>query len=226
MTGNAPLIGDCAWRYLGMETLLTVVGILVSIAAWWTGIKKIEAGRFYKTVVSVADLATLGVTIWLLGRLGIIVAVVANVLALLISSVYLAAQKQSILTSAAVNGPGNATRADMEQLHAQLRLEDAFRAIGPIEEAQLILTLSQRGRTTAEITIIAPVVAKLAQIYHYPLQDMAVRFDAVLRVYGMTADHSTEAANAIVAAVKISVGTFADLLDAYIVGGGGQVPTG
>lgn len=210
---------------LSLDTFVTAIGIVVGLGLWWKRVKKIELEGLTKAILSFLDLAVLIVTIVLFRWLGAIIFVIVSAIATIVISIKLAAEQQSILTSAAINSRESVTRADMEALHRRLRKQDdGIQVIGPIAEAKLLLLLAQRSRSMEEIEAMAPVIAKLWYMHKGELPALVEGFDRLLRLYGMTAAQSVEAANKLTAAMKQTVGTFDEVLDALIIAGGGTLP--
>lgn len=192
-----------------VEILALAVGTVLLV----TGIKRIEITGFW-SVLSLLDVALVAVGAVLLGWLGVVVVIVVNLIAGVVSSVRLAIRKQSILTYAAIQA--DVDRTEMEKLYDELRSATAFKAIGPIETAELISTLSRRARKPAEIRVIAPPIAMLHVVYQPDLLMFASKFDQLMRLYGKGSEEAMSLADQLSVATRVSAATFDEMMDALI----------
>jgi hypothetical protein len=201
-----------------METVVGVAGILVGIALYWTGRKRLELSRFSSALISTLDVAVLIVSVILLGWLGLVVVLVANALALVIWSVYLAAKQEELLLYAATQC--DSTKEEIYALEKRLRkMRGPFRQMGPIDRATLIRALAERARSPAEIEQIAHPLALLWAVHRPDLVWLAGKFDQLLRLYGLDASESMRVADTIAAATKTSAATFEEMVDALVAAG-------
>jgi hypothetical protein len=205
-----------------VDAILSVLEILVGLILLWVGITHLELETFPKAVISLLEIGLLAVGVWKLGIFGFILFVVVSVVAFLAWSIKLAMDQQSILTSAVINNRQSVELQEVEALNRRLRRLDAFKAVGPLVQARLIERLSQQGRSLMEIEAMAPIVAKLGQIYRTDIVALAPRFDRLLRLYGKEPADSEEVANQLVAATKVSAITFAEMVGGMLIAGGGQ----
>jgi hypothetical protein len=201
-----------------METVVGVAGILVGIALYWTGRKRLELSRFSSALISTLDVAVLLVGVILLGWLGLVVVLVANALAFVLWSVYLAAKREELLLYAATQC--SSSTEEMYALEKRLRkMGGPFRLMGPIERSALIRALAERARSPAEIEQIAHPLALLWAVHRPDLVWLAGKFDQLLRLYGLEASESMRVADTIAASTKASAATFEEMVDALVAAG-------
>jgi len=101
-----------------MEIALAALSIVVGLALFYTGLRRIELSNVAKSIVWFLDLAVLIAGIVLLGPLGAVVFAVGTVIAVLGWSIYLAAQKQTHLIYASTQA--EAKKEEMYALHRRL----------------------------------------------------------------------------------------------------------
>ncbi len=194
--------------------LVEILALAVGAVLLVTGLKRIEITGFWKSVLSLTDLALLVVGAVLLGWLGALVVVVVNLIAVVVSSIRLAIRKQSILTYAAIQA--DVDRNEMEELHDELRTQKAFKAIGPIDTAELISTLSQLARSPAEMRLMAPPIAMLYVVHEPDLLKFASDFDQLMRLYGKSAGDAMALADQLTVGTRMAAATFDEMVDALI----------
>jgi lysozyme len=212
-----------------MEIVVDVVAIVLGLILLWTGLRKLHLSRLHKTTLSILDLALLAMATISRGWLGLWVFLGVNVVAIVIWSIRLAMQKETLLTFAATQSAR--TKEEMEALYDRLhRSHQAFRLLGPIRLAELISHLAQRGRDPGEIAEMARPVAMLSTVNDVGLGWMAVRFDRILRLYGDPATESMRIADTLTRATQLSAITFEEMVDATIAvvapGGAGEPSPG
>jgi lysozyme len=200
---------------LYMEIVVDVIAIALSLILLWTGFRKLELSRLHKTTLWILDLALLVMATISRGWLGLWVFLGVNVVAILVWSIRLAMQKETLLTFAATQS--GRTKQEMEDLYKRLhRSHQAFRVLGPIRLAELISQLAQRGRDTGEIEEMALPVAMLSTVNNVGLGWMAERVDRILRLYGDPASESMRIADTLTRATQLSAITFEEMVDATI----------
>ena len=101
-TPTAGLVNSIGAGGNQLGTILAVVGAMLSFIVLWSGFKHIEFSSPIKAAISVLDVALLIAGVISLGRLGVFVAVGANMVGFLAYGIYLAIQRDDILTNAAV----------------------------------------------------------------------------------------------------------------------------
>ncbi|SRR6266545_5488656 len=196
-----------------MEIALAALSIVVGLALFYTGLRRIELSNVAKSIVWFLDLAVLIAGIVLLGPLGAVVFAVGTVIAVLGWSIYLAAQKQTHLIYASTQA--EAKKEEMYALHRRLwESHEAFHVLGPIETARLISLLAQRHRSPAEIEEMAAPITMLWVIHRPDLDWLVGRFDSLLRLYGEPASASMRFADTLTAATKESAATFNEMVEA------------
>lgn len=128
-----------------------MIGIVIASILLFTGIRKVEVGGFLKTVLSIADLVLLVVSFVLLGWVGFVLFVVANLIALVVSSIRIYMREESLLTYTGIQA--DEEYSTMKDLDKELRrAHKSMRTLGPIERAQLISALTERSRGVDEIS--------------------------------------------------------------------------
>jgi hypothetical protein len=203
-----------------VETFISALALVVTIAALWTGRKRLEASRFTKSVLSALELILLGLSLVLLGWLGFALFLVANVVGFAGWGIYLAmAEEEKVIYAATQAG---VEKEEIQALHRRIRRSHkAFRIMGRIEVAELISLLAQRARNPSEIEEMALPVALLWVVHRPDLAYLVERFDTVLRLHGEPASESMRVADTLTAATKASAATFTEMLDAMVVASGG-----
>lgn len=206
-------------HHVGVETLIGALALVVSIAALWTGRKRLEASRFTASVLSALELLLLGLGVVLLEWLGLVLFLVANVLGFVGWSIYLAMTEEEKVIYAATQA--EVEKDEIQALHRRVRRSHkAFKIMGRIEVAELISLLAQRARTPSEIEEMALPVALLWVVHRPDLAYLVERFDTVLRLYGEPASESMRLADTLTTGTKASAATFMEMLDAMVVAGG------
>lgn len=200
-----------------MGDALTVISIVLYLAALWTGYRKVKLSSFMTTVLFVIELVlTLLAVIGLGWDTGLLVVGITNLVAVLAWSSRLAIQHEDILTYAATQA--DASPSQMKALARQLgRSGKVFRVLGPIRTAQLIAQLSQRGRDVGEIEQMAPAVATLWVVHRPDLETFVGDFDRLLRLWRKPASEAMNVADVLTAATQRSAATFQEMLNAMIV---------
>lgn len=203
-----------------METLVGALALVVSIGVLWTGRKRLEASRFTTSVLSALELLLLGLSVVLLGWLGLGLFLAANVLGFLGWSIYLAMTEEEKVIYAATQA--GVEKGEIQGLHRRIRRSHkAFKTMGRIEVAELISLLAQRARTPAEIEEMARPIALLWVVHRPDLAYLVERFDTVLRLHGEPSSESMRLADTLTAGTKESAATFTEMLDALVVASGG-----
>jgi len=197
-------------------TLLALFSIVLAVVLLWAGIKHLEIGTYWKATITILDLLVLGASVVLLGWLGLILFAAANVLAVLVTSVRMAMQKEEKLVYASTQC--GASKEDLEALYEDLGREGGpFAVMGPLQRADLISRLAQRARSVEEMRQMAPPIAMLWGVHKPDLDWLVDRFDQLLRLYNMDASRSMEAADVIAAATQTAAGTFEEMVEAMVV---------
>ncbi len=198
-----------------MDILLNAAGVLLALALLWLGLNRIELSSGPKAAIWIADFILLIVSIVSLGWVGVVILVIANVLAILGWSLWLAMQKESLLVYAAIQA--DSSKEEIQELYRRLHGSDqAFRALGPIELAKLIKCLSERGRAPDEIEHMARPIALLQVVHEPPLEELVERFDRLLRLYGEPAENAMSVADKLTKATQLSAATFEEMLSATL----------
>ena len=134
-----------------METALLLLGLILSLIVLWAGFRKLELDRPWKAILGILDALVLVTTVVTLGWLGFALTGIASLLGVLGWSIWLAAKKESLLVSAAIQI--GSTKQEMQALHGRLYASHrAFRQVGPIGLADLIRMIAERARRPDEIT--------------------------------------------------------------------------
>ena len=195
--------------------VLEVIGIVIASILLFTGIRKVELGGFLKTVLSIAEIVLLVVSFVLLGWVGLVLFVVINLIALVVSSIRIYMRQESLLTYAGIQADED--YSTMKDLDKELRrAHKSMRALGPIERAQLISALTERSRGVDEIRQMANPIAMLHVVHNVDLQQFAGEFDRILRLYGKDASESMAVADQLTVATKQSAATFQEMVEGMI----------
>jgi hypothetical protein len=208
-----------------METLIGIVGLILTLIVLWTGWQQLEFDSFQKTLLSVFEVAVLIVSLVALGTLGIVIFVAVNVAAALLWSVILAAKKQSILVDASVQSTDMSVE-EADEIWHWMKKQKAFAVMRPLRRGELIGALAGQARSPSEIRPMALAVAQLSVIFDCDPIWLAPRFDQLLRLYGESAADSERVADTLVTGTKQSAASFEAMLEAAIVAGGGSVESG
>lgn len=201
-----------------VTTAVGILGILVGLALLWTGVKKLRLSSARAALLSVLDVAVLLASVALLGWLGVIVFIAATVIAILLWSVYMAMQKEEILTYAATQC--GSTKEQIYELFDRLREEQAVKVIKPLDQARLMSQLAQRARSPAEIEQMVVPIAMLWVTHRGDLAWLASSFDKLLRRYNMEAYESMRAADIITASTRNAAATFEETVEALVAAAG------
>jgi hypothetical protein len=206
-----------------MQTFFALLGVVLGVALLWLGLKRLEVGGYWKTVISALDILVLVASAILLGWVGVILFLIANVVGLLLTSVRLAMQKEERLVYASTQC--GATKEEIEDFYDELGRDpdkpSPFAIMGPIPRADLISRLAQRRRSIDEMRHMARPIALLWVVHRPDLNWLVDRFDQILRLYDMDASRSLEAANVISASTKEAAATFEEMVDAMVAAAGG-----
>lgn len=195
--------------------ILEAVSLVLAVAVWWLGIRRIELSSAAKSVLSVLDLAVLVASVVALGWLGLALFGAANVVGLLLYSVRLAMRKEAILVE--VSNRTASSKEEVEALHAKLVRHERLRWVGPIELAEWMREISYRGRGLEEIEQIAPVIGGLSLVYDRPDPAWLIaRFDQILRLYDEPALRAENVAEMIHVSVNASAATFPEMMEAFV----------
>lgn len=201
-----------------MQTILQIAGIMLALMLLWLGFKKIELSSLWKAVLTAIEAFVLVVSVVSLGWLGLGIAVGATVLGLLVWSVRLAMQQDSLLTAASVRA--QESRGDVQALHARLLPQKAFATLGPIALAGLIRSLAHCGRKTGEIEMMAPPIAMLSVAHDCDAVQLAGQFDRLLRLYGESPANAMRVADMLTASTLESACGFTEMLTACLAAAG------
>lgn len=131
-----------------------------------------------------------------------------------ISTIRLASKRQAILTYASIQSGASYERT--RSLADDLKHHRAMASLGPIQIAELISALAQRGRDLEEIREMGIPIAMLFVVHEPELDELAGKFDQILGLYDKPATAAMELADKISMATKISAATFSETLDGLI----------
>jgi hypothetical protein len=195
-------------RAVGISTLA------LSLVLLWSGRRKTEFGSLVATLLTISELAGIGLAAWALGWWGLAVLAAINGTALAVWSVILAARVQSKLVYASIQSgeKPDAIKAAVVRMGSRPEL----RVFGPLERADLICRLAERGRSTAEIELMGIPIAKLIAIHDVDLTWLVERFDQILRLSAEPAENAGEAAAIIHSTSTSSPMTFREAVDAFV----------
>ncbi len=205
-----------------MESLIGVVGLLLTLVLLWTGWRRFEFTSFQNTLLSVFEIVVLTASVVSLGWLGVGVLFAVNGIAALVWSVILAAKKQSILVDASVQSADMSTE-EADEIWHWMKKQRAFAVIRPLQRGELIGALAGQARSPSEIRPMAVAVAQLSVVFDCDPIWLAPRFDQLLRLYGESAEDSEKVADTLVTGTKLSAASFEEMLGAAIMAGGGSL---
>lgn len=192
-----------------LELVIAVLGAF----ALWLSLKNLDISTFWRTVISSLNLLVLVISSILLGRLALGLLVAALVFGLLVSSVRLAMQKDRLLRYAATQMGED--MGSVSHLFNRVRKQHpVFKLMGPIDTAQLLNLLSQRGRSIDEVERMAVPIALLWVNQREPdLEWLVSRFDTISRIWGVSASESMRVADALTVGAMKSAATFEEMID-------------
>ena len=199
------------------DTLIGVLALLVSVATFAFGLKKPDLSAFWKTLLYVLEIVALLASVFLLGWLGFWLLAASLLITFLVHSLRLFMKLESVLTSAAIEG--GREHSEMKGLYDSLRGSHiALKWLGPIETANLIRYLAQRGREPEEIREMAiPIAMLLATFQPGTMESLVERFDRLLRLAGKASSDAMSVADTLTAGTQKGAASFNEMLDAMIV---------
>jgi hypothetical protein len=160
----------------------------------------------------VLDAILLITSVVALGWLGFALTGLASLLGVLGWSVWLAAKKESLLVSAAIQI--GSTKQEMQELHSRLyKSHRAFQQLGPIRLADLIRLIAERARRPQEIEAMALPIAMLSVTQECELPWLVEYFDRLLRLYGKAASESMAVADALTVATQNAAASFREMVE-------------
>jgi len=196
-------------------SVLEAASLVVAVALWWLGIRKFEVSSTYKTVLSVIELGLLLATVIGLRWEGLLIFTSANAVGLLIASVRMAMRHETIIVG--ISNRTGATKEEVAALLKRLGRREELKWVGPIDRAEWVREIADRGRSIDEIECIAPEIGALSLVYDRPDPTWLIRsFDRILRLYGMGAPQAHEAAETIHASIRASAASFDEMMEAFI----------
>jgi hypothetical protein len=112
----------------------------------------------------------------------------------------------------------------MKALAGRLGKRAEMKAIGPVERADLVRLLADRARDSAEIENMAIPISMLKLIHGAPLPWLVESFDRLLRLTDEPASKAPELADILQATAQNAVGTFKEIVDAFLIFYSGESP--
>jgi hypothetical protein len=200
-----------------VETGIAAVAVVVGLLLLWTGVKKIRASSYVMAVLTLLDVAVLVAATVILGWLGLALFVVVNIVALVVTSVRLAARKQELLVYAATQF--EAPKEDVYALYDRLRdTHRAWRAVDPISRAEFVAAISQRGRSLpeAEAMLVPIVLLWFNDQRRIDIEEITEKFDRLMRLAGEPSDQAMRIADVLTHSARKSAAAFPEMLDAMI----------
>jgi hypothetical protein len=198
-----------------MDRALAIATLIASLALLWTGRRRLGFGSLTATVLTFLELLGLGLAVASLGWWGFVILGIVNVIAGLVWSVILAARVESKLTYAAIQA-GVPTEA-MKELAKHLGKRSQLKVLGPQQQAELIRLLAERNRSPDEIEDMAIPIGTLKAIHDASLPWLVESFDRLLRLANEPASKSMEIADTIQGTTQNAVGTFKEIVDAFVI---------
>lgn len=206
-----------------MQTAIGVIGLLATLGLLWSGREKLKFGSFLSTLLSLLEVFGTIVAVVSLGWLGFALLAVVNLIAILTWSCVLALRAEEKLRYAATET--DKPVAEIKQLAKRLRRGEGLKAIGPLEQAEMIKLLAERARSIEEIEVMAPAIGSLSLLHGAPLPWLVEHFDRLLRVAGEPAEKAMEAAATLSASTKQAAASFTETLEAMITVYAGETPS-
>jgi hypothetical protein len=197
-----------------MDRVLGICTLIALLAALWSGRKRLEFNSFATTLLSLLELVSTAALVISLGLWGLAILAAVNVLAILAWSVVLALRVEKKLLPAATEA--GESIAAMKRLSKRLNERQDLKTLGPIEKADLIKLLAERGRSTSEIEDMVGPIAGLKLLHDPPLDWLADRFDRILRLTDEPASEATQAAATISATAQSAAVSFTDIVEAFV----------
>jgi hypothetical protein len=196
-----------------METALQILGLILSLIVLWAGFKKLELDRPWKAILGILDALVLVTSVVALSWLGFVLTGFASLLGVLGWSIWLAAKKESLLASAAIQI--GSTKPEMEALHRRLYSSHrVFRQLGPIGLANLIRLIAERARQPNEIAAMALPIAMLSVTQQCEMPWLVEHFDRLLRLYGKAATESMAVADLLTVTTQSAAASFREIVEA------------
>ena len=196
-----------------MEVALQILGLVLSLIVLWVGLKRLELDRPWKAILGILDALVLVTSVVALGWLGFALTAIASLLGVLGWSIWLAAKKESLLVSAAIQI--GSTKVEMEALHRRLYSSHrAFRQLGPIGLANLMRLVAARARQPEEIAAMAPPIAMLSVTQECEMPWLVEHFDRLLRLYGKGATESMAVADLLTVTTQGAAASFREIVEA------------
>jgi hypothetical protein len=197
-----------------MKVILDIIPIIIFLILLWAGYKKIEFSNPIKVVLAFIDIGLLIYSVFELGAVGVWIIVIANIVAGLVYSVWLAMKKEDILTRAATQS--GLKIEDCENLYSELSEHRCIKYLSPLQRANLIFYLSIRGRNKSEIKEIALVIAKIFVVHKIELKKLVDKYDKILRLWNKPAEKAEEIGDKITKASQNTATTFEEMMDGMI----------
>ena len=198
-----------------METLITAAALIVGLTLLWTWRRPLEVSSFQATLLSVIDVAGFVIAVAALGLLGVVIAIMVSIVAVIAWSIVLAIKKQSILVGAAVQGNG-VSREDAEEIWQWMGKEKSFAALSPLTRAELVRALAAKARKPEEIRAMSVPIVQLGLIFNCDTNWLAPRFDQLLRLYGHDAGEATEVADTLTSSTQLAAASFEEMVEAML----------
>lgn len=205
------------------SSIVGIVGSLLTILAIWVGVVRIDLKRPWRFILAFLEFAVLGASLYFLGPIvGPVLALTGVVVWFLIVSVRMAIQYDELATDAAIHW--STERAEAKAFIRQLVKEQGrpLQFIGLLGTARLAAALAKRARSRDEVALMVGPVAMLCAIFHEKPEDLAPRFDELMRRFGEPAERSTHVADILTAASRMTPGSFQNVLlavEAFMAGG-------
>lgn len=195
-----------------MNDILLIITICLYSLMLIVGVKRLEGSSSLKIVLAVTDIVMTGVSLLLLGLSGIFIGIVIAVVSGLVISVKSAMDFESVCASVSTTGRFRTTK-DAERFVRELYpRHEGFGLIGLMGLANLVLRLAERGRSPAEIELMASVISDAIAITKLPIEEAVDVVDAAVRRRGLDASDTRRLTDVALKASQLSPMTFQETL--------------
>lgn len=199
---------------MDVSLIVGVIGSSLTVLAIWLSIIKLEMDRPWRFTVAVLELSVLGAGLYFLGPiLGSSLAFAAVTGWLLLNSVRLAMQYDTLATDAAIHW-----RIERDDAKAFIRgLTKAegrpLQFLRPLGTARLAAALAKRARPRHEVSLMAKPIGMLCAGFHAKPEDLAPRFDRLMRRFGEPPERAMHMADVLTRASQLTPGSFEEVMN-------------
>lgn len=200
-----------------MQTIVEALGIVLGLVLLWTGVKRVRIHSYVAAVITFMDFGLLVVATVYLGWLGLLLFIIVNAIALVVTSVRLASRKEELLTYASTQF--DVEKQQVYELFDRVRgSHRVWTVLGQINCAEFIAAISQRGRSVSEAeTMLVPIALLwFNDRRRIDIEALTEKFDRLMRLTREPADEAMRVADVLTQASRQSAASFSDMLDAML----------